>query len=298
MSSGSSPLGPYEPYRQPEVIMTGANGGPPRVYPQLRKPQPRLWLHVLLFVLTLASTWLFIGWQYSLCVMTILTFHEFGHFFAARRYRVPATLPYFIPFPSLFGTMGAVIRMSPFIPNRRALFDIAAAGPIAGLIVAIPVTLYGVATSEIIPSMAEAPEGSFQLGDSLLFKAMQWMIHGSHGADATLMLNNVAYAGWVGLFITALNLLPISQLDGGHISYALFREKSRMVAMLAFGALILSTLLLGFHYVLIILLMAYAGIKHPPTMDDSQDLDRTRWWLGVGLGIVFLLCFTPVPVEL
>ena len=298
MSSGTSPLGPYEPYRQPEVIMPRADGGPPPVYPRPGRPRPKVWLHVLLFALTVASTWLFIGWQYSLCVMTILTFHEFGHFFAARYYRVPATLPYFIPFPSLFGTMGAVIRMSPFIPNRRALFDIAAAGPIAGLVVAIPVTLYGVATSEIIPSMAEAPEGSFQLGDSLLFKAMQWLFHGSQGADATLMLNNVAYAGWVGLFVTALNLLPISQLDGGHISYALFREKSRMVAMLAFGALIVTTLLLGFHYVLIILLMAYAGIRHPPTMDDSRELDRTRWWLGIGLGIVFLLCFTPVPVEL
>jgi membrane-associated protease RseP (regulator of RpoE activity) len=160
------------------------------------------------------------------------------------------------------------------------------------------VTIYGVATSQIIPSMAEAPEGSFELGDSLLFKAMQWAIHGSQGAEATLLLNNIAYAGWVGLFVTALNLLPISQLDGGHISYALFREKSRLVAKLAFGALILSTLLLGFHYVLIILLMVFAGIKHPPTMDDSRDLDPARWWLGIGLGIVFLLCFTPVPVEL
>jgi hypothetical protein len=148
MSSGSSPLGPYEPYRQPEVIMPGSNGGPPRVYPQLSKPRPKIWLHVLLFALTVASTGLFVGWQYSLCVMTILTFHEFGHFFAACYYHVPATLPYFIPFPSLFGTMGAVIRMSPFIPNRRALFDIAAAGPIAGLVVAMPVTIYGVATSE------------------------------------------------------------------------------------------------------------------------------------------------------
>jgi membrane-associated protease RseP (regulator of RpoE activity) len=188
--------------------------------------------------------------------------------------------------------------MSPFIPNRRALFDIAAAGPIAGLVVAIPVTIYGVATSEMIPSMANAPEGSLQLGDSLLFKAMQYLIHGSQGAESTLMLNDIAYAGWVGLFVTAFNLLPISQLDGGHISYALFGEKSRLVARMAFGALILSTLWLGFHYVLIILLMAYAGIRHPPTMDDSLELDRTRWWLGISLGIVFLLCFTPVPVEM
>jgi membrane-associated protease RseP (regulator of RpoE activity) len=282
--------------------MPGYNGGPPRVYPQLSKPRPKLWLHLLLFALTVASTWLFIGWQYSLCVMTILTFHEFGHFFAARHYRVPATLPYFIPFPSLFGTMGAVIRMSPFIPNRRALFDIAAAGPIAGLVVAIPVAVYGIVTANFVPAGTlgheHFPMNAVDYSGSLFFRGLLLLVHGSSVNTLEVVPNEFAYAGWVGLFVTALNLLPISQLDGGHISYALFREKSRMVAMLAFGALIVSTLVLGFHYVLIILLMAYAGIRHPPTMDDSQDLDRTRWWLGIGLGIVFLLCFTPVPVEM
>ncbi len=255
----------------------------------------RLWLHLLLFALTVVTTTLMGGWIYSVSLLTILTAHEFGHYFAARHHRVRATLPYFIPFPSFLGTLGAVIRMSPYIPSRRALFDIAAAGPIAGLVVAIPLSIIGVAISENVP--AGDPEGVIILGDPLLFRVIEWSLLEPRGEDVELLLHPVAFAGWVGLFVTALNLLPISQLDGGHIGYALFGRRSRFIAALAFVALALVTLLHGYHYTVMLVLLWFMGIKHPPTLNDSLQLGRGRRIVGVLLGVIFVLSFTPSPFQ-
>src|SRR3972149_5054711 len=183
-------------------------------------PSPRYWLHILLFVGTIAST-LFVGgmtdqafqffqgghilegisvvvstgWVYSAAVLAILTSHEFGHYFTAKYYRVPASLPYFIPFPvSLFGTLGAVIRMSPRIPNRRALFDIAAAGPLAGLIPAIPLTYLGLTLATPV-NKANIPEGVIHFADPLLFKALGWAAPGQLGPDLELIIHPLASAG-------------------------------------------------------------------------------------------------------
>ena len=255
----------------------------------------RVWLHLLLFALTVVTTTYRGGWIYSVSLLTILTAHEFGHYFAARHHRVRATLPYFIPFPSFLGTLGAVIRMSAYIPSRRALFDIAAAGPIAGLVVAIPLSIVGVAISERVP--AGDRDGAIILGDPLLFRAIEWVLFGARGEGADLFLHSVAFAGWVGLFVTALNLLPISQLDGGHISYALFGRMSRFIAGLAFVGLALVTLSHGYHYSVMLILLWFMGIKHPPTLNDSLQLGRGRRIVGIVLGVIFVLSFTPSPFQ-
>ena len=192
-------------YRPPEVF----------VYPPPEPPQPKYWLHILLFLLTVASTVLVQGWMFSAALLSILTAHEFGHYFTAKYHKVEASLPYFIPFPfSLFGTMGAVIKMSGRISNRRALFDIAAAGPLAGLVVALPVSYVGITLSQVILK-SSVPANSISLGEPLLFKGLGWMAHGSLGDNMDVMLHPLAFAGWAGMFVTALNLLPIGQLDGG-----------------------------------------------------------------------------------
>ncbi len=225
--------------------------------------------------------------------MAILTAHEFGHYLAARHHGVPATLPYFIPAPFLFGTMGAVIRMSPFIPNRRALFDIAAAGPLAGVVVAVPVSLIGVMLSQRIP----VQEGGLgiELGDPLLFDLFERVLFGTGGEGMVLMLHDVGFAGWVGLFVTALNLIPIGQLDGGHVSYAVFGRRSFRVALIAFVTLVVVSAMTGAQYALLLLLLFFTGIRHAPTTNDSVPLGRARARVALLLLVIFLVCFVPVP---
>ena len=273
------------------------NGGARPLQPHPAPRPRRLWLHLVLFVLTVASTWAVQDFLYSISLITILTAHEFGHYFAARYYRVKATLPYFIPFPSLLGTLGAVIRMSPYIPNRRALFDIAAAGPIAGLVVALPISFIGIALSERIANPGEM-QNLITLGDPLLFQAMEGLLFGARQENTDLVLHSMGFAGWVGLFVTALNLLPISQLDGGHINYAIFGRRSRLIALATFVTLAAVTILKGFHYSVILVLLWFMGIGHPPTLNDGAELGRTRRLVGAALLVVFILCFTPVPFEI
>ena len=295
MSSGPFTPGTYRPpVVQPAPYEPSWNGGYRLGPPPRAERKPRIWLHILLFVLTVWTTSL-VGAVYSVCLMSILTAHEFGHYFAARYHRVQASLPYFLPLPGgFFGTLGAVIRMSPYIPNRRAMFDIAAAGPIAGLVIALPVAFIGVATSEYRPPDLE---GSFILGDPLMFKVMEWIISGGRPEGTDLYLNEMAYAGWVGLLVTALNLLPIGQLDGGHISYAVFAAKSRFVAATAFAGLVYISIFMSPAYIMFVVLLLGFGIKHPPTMNDSIPLNRQKRIVAAVLLLVFILCFTPVPFD-
>lgn len=255
----------------------------------------RRWVHLLLFLLTVVSTTIVGGFSYSACLVAILGAHEFGHYFVARLYKVEATLPYFIPFPSLFGTLGAVIRMSPRIPNRKALFDIAAAGPLAGLIVAIPVSLVGIYLSE--RTVSQPGQTVIMLGDPLLFKIMEWLFFGDRTQGVDLMLHPIGFAGWVGLFVTALNLLPLGQLDGGHISYALFGRHAKVLAGVVFVALLVVTITQGYHYALILVLLWFMGLKHPTTLDDRCEIGPRRRGIALLLAIVLVTCFSPVPVQ-
>ncbi|NQT27616.1 site-2 protease family protein [candidate division KSB1 bacterium] len=261
----------------------------------------RVSLHLLLFLLTILTTY-WIGsvngsigalW-YSGGLMSILLFHEAGHYFAARRHRVSTSLPYFIPMPlPPFGTMGAVIKMDGHIPNRRALMDIGAAGPFAGLVVAIPAIFFGLKLSQIIP-LEKAGESTISLGDSLLFSLLTRFSLGAIPEGQDILLHPLAFAGWVGLLITAINLLPVGQLDGGHILYALFNRKSRFVAWILYGVFLYVCLFHYFGWFLLLVLLAIFR-KHPPTMQDSIPLDPIRKIAGVLALILFVLAFTPVP---
>jgi len=257
--------------------------------------------HIILFVLTIGTTFL-IGLgegiaaaaMYSGGLMSILLFHEMGHYLSARRYGVPATLPFFIPVPlPPFGTLGAVIKMKGNIPNRRALLDIGAAGPLAGLAVSIPVIFIGVKLSRVV-EVQQISDGMIGLGDSLLFSWITRLSIGTLPEGTELVLHPLAYAGWVGLLVTAMNLLPVGQLDGGHIIYALFHNKSRYISMAVYGMMVY---ILIFHsamwFVWLILLAIFR--KHPPTLNDPLPLDTKRIGIGVLALVVFIITFTPAP---
>lgn len=258
-------------------------------------PKQRLWLHIILFCATVATTSWMVSPLFSACLMSILTAHEFGHYFAARFHRVPASLPYFIPAPTLFGTFGAIIRMSPNIPNRKALFDIAAAGPLAGVVLAIPITFVGLMLSSVQPD--SGADGHLRLGDPLLFQLFMRILEMVPEEGMVVLLHDVAFAGWVGLFVTALNLLPMGQLDGGHIAHAVFGRRSVHVARLAFAALLILCVTISYNYAFFLLLVFLTKIRHPPTRDDSRSLDTDRKLLAWILLGIFVLCFTPEPLS-
>ncbi len=256
-------------------------------------------INFILFIATIFSTWLVGGLGYCIAIIAILTAHEMGHFLMCRKYGVPATLPYFIPFPfpsyNPFGTMGALISMRGYIPNRKALFDIGAGGPLAGLAVTIPVLFIGLALSTPAPRM-EAAAG-LTLGESLLFKLISLLVLGPQPEETDIMLHPVAYAGWAGLFITALNLIPVGQLDGGHVTYALFGQRAKYFAWLFIGALGILTIF-NYSWGLLFLLLAIFGRRHPSPLDDHTSLDRRRRIIGVLVLILFVLSFTPVPFKI
>lgn len=270
-----------------------------------RRRYPAGWLfsgkpsvNLILFILTVLSTWVTAGFWYSISIISILFVHEMGHYLMCRRYGVGATLPYFIPFPLLnpFGTMGAVIRMKGIIPDRKALFDIGAAGPIAGFLLSLPVVAIGIYFSTVIPA-GENSEFSIQLGEPLLFKFISNLIVGPLDDSQDILLHPVAYAGWAGLFVTSLNLLPIGQLDGGHVLYSLFGKKSRLYYLVFLGFLgMLSLIYPG--WILLFILLVFLGRKHPPPWNDFTPLDKKRQLLSFLVFIIFLISFTPTPFIL
>ncbi len=243
----------------------------------------------------LAAPFAFVhGVPFAGALISILFVHEMGHYFTARRYGVEVTLPYFIPAPTLLGTFGAFIRIRSAITDRRALVAIGAAGPIAGFLVAVPATWIGVATSQVGP----VPAGvSLELGDSLLMWALIRLIHGPLPVGQDLLLNAVGLAGWAGILVTALNLLPLGQLDGGHIAYALWGGRSRAVTIAAIGTMLgLSWLWPG--WIAWCVLALVFGLRHPPLRDPTRPLDRRHRLLGAAAFLLLVLCFTPVPLRI
>ncbi len=269
----------------------------------------RVWLPLILFVLTCASTWYAgnqafhgQGWKYAAAVMTILICHEMGHFVQAWRYRVHASFPFFLPMPfSPFGTFGAVIGMSSRITNRRALFDIGITGPLAGLVPTLVCCVLGLHWAGMtLPTPLVRQAEGFSLGEPLLLQWMTGWLHRPIPPGFELSLNPLLLAGWVGLFVTALNLVPIGQLDGGHILYSLLRRKANAVATVLLVAaaviVVLQIRILGGWLPLLFLLLLM-GPRHPPTADDYVPLGSGRIILG-WLTLAFLLIgFTPVPIQ-
>ncbi|MEA2626299.1 MAG: hypothetical protein QOD06_2344 [Candidatus Binatota bacterium] len=236
------------------------------------------------------------GLPFSLSLMGILLAHEMGHYLMAKRHRVPATLPFFLPGPPLLiGTFGAFIRMKASPRDRRALFDIGAAGPWAGFVVALPITIAGLAWSRVEPIPPEL--GGFYFGDSLLFKALSALIVGRIPYGFDVVLHPVAMAGWFGLFVTALNLLPVGQLDGGHVIYSMFGRRHRVIAR-TFLVTILALGFLGWAgWFVWAVLVTFAGIDHPPTLDRATQLDPTRATAAWATLALFVLTLVPVPIT-
>jgi membrane-associated protease RseP (regulator of RpoE activity) len=255
-------------------------------------------LNFLLFIATFLSTFLVQGLYYAISIMTILLAHELGHYFACRKYKVPATMPYFIPFPlSMFGTFGAVIKMQGIIPNRKALFDIGVAGPLMGLVFAIPAIIIGLKYSTIVTG--GLPQGSVSLGEPIIFKFLSDLIIGKLPENTDIMLHPVAFAGWAGLFVTALNLIPIGQLDGGHVIYSILGAKSVWVYRVLFAALVLVTVFVNPTWTLFVILLFFlVKLKHPPTLYDYEPLDKWRVILGIIMIGIFIVSFTPEPIKL
>ncbi|MFC1511934.1 site-2 protease family protein [Candidatus Latescibacterota bacterium] len=281
----------------------------------VRTPEPNVRLHIILFVLTLMTTTccgsfladrnpfsslegFVAGFPFSLTLLGILGVHEFGHYFASRRWRVNVTLPYFIPFPfPPIGTFGAVIKMRSSIPNRKALVDIGTAGPLAGFVVSIVATIIGLHYSTILPVEATDASFSYILGESLMFKFLTWVTLGSLAENQNVILHPMAFAGWLGFFVTALNLIPFGQLDGGHILFAvsprthdLFR-RIRIPLLLLFGITFWS----GWFVWAIILLIL--GSRHPYPDFSEPDIGTRRHILAALALIIFVLCIIPMPVR-
>lgn len=286
--------------------------------PGVFNPPASNWLvNLVLLVLTILSTlfvgasyaaesaeqvWqLWRGWPFSLSILLILGAHELGHYFAARYHNVPVTLPYFIPMPlSIIGTMGAFIRLKAPVKNRRALLDVGAAGPLAGLVFAIPILLYGLATSEV----GRTTPGGLLEGNSILYALAKILVFGrmlpTDGMD--VFLNQVAWAGWVGLLVTGLNLIPVGQLDGGHIAYVLFGKRARMLfgpVIIALGAISLYSYFQGAPastWLIWIVLLFLLGRHYAQPLDDVTPLDPTRRAIAIFTLILFFLVFVPIPL--
>ena len=329
--------------------------------PALPKSQARTYINVLLFVLTVLSMMLMgvevppgsmptdgsfplallfknilTGWPFALSMMGILFAHEMGHYIACRIYKVPATLPFFLPAPfiSPLGTLGAFIMMRGTPKNKRILFDVGVAGPIAGLVVAIPVLFLGLSLSHL-GSIGPAATGSsgFLEGNSLFYLFSKFVVFGKllpepvnfgglspatywvryfltaqpipfGGLD--VQLHSVALAGWAGLLVTALNLVPVGTLDGGHVAYGLFGEKARRIFPVAIGVLIglaflpilLTFSLRAFNssWLLWVFILFWLGNVRAQPLDDITELDPSRRALGFFMLLVFVLLFTPIPM--
>jgi len=229
--------------------------------------------------------------------MSILTAHEMGHYLTSVKYGVQATPPFFIPFPvPPFGTIGAIIKMKSPMKNRKVLFDIGITGPICGLALSIPLIAIGLKLSRIVNVNQLSNPGFLVLGDSILFNVIQYVVLGPMPAGKDVVLHPMAFAGWVGLFITALNLLPIGQLDGGHVVYAVFgKKRAEKIFKLAVAGMAVIILFFNPGWFLLVALILLFGFKHPPPLDDHTPLDKNRRIIGIITIIIFILSFTPVP---
>jgi membrane-associated protease RseP (regulator of RpoE activity) len=263
--------------------------------------------NLALFVLTALSVFL-MGWlpngqvaeglRLAAALLSILVAHEMGHYLVARRYGVDVTLPFFIPFPipgvSLVGTLGAFIRIRSRIPHRRALFDIGVAGPLAGFVVCLPVLWLGLREAVVRPPDPES--SGILLGDPLLFSLATWLVHGNVPSDHNVVIGPLGLAAWFGLLVTALNLMPIGQLDGGHVTYSLLRERAHRVSRIG-SWLCVALIYFGPSWILWAILMRVFGRRrHPPTIDDEAPIGRARVWVGVLSLVVFAVCFVPDPI--
>lgn len=281
---------------------------------QERLPIKSLILSLSLFLLTLVSTLtigslnrggnpfhnfkdIFLGIPFSFSLLVILSGHELGHYFTARKNKVSVSLPYFLPIPHpLIGTMGAFIKIKSIIPNRNVLIRLGIAGPFVGFILTIPITIIGIILSKI----TEIPqtENAFRLGSSLLFFLLTKLIYPSLASGYDIVLHPMAFAGWLGMFITAINLLPLSQLDGGHIAYAILGKNHKYLVITLLVVLGFLGLLWPGWFFWILLILVF-GLKHPPAQDEITPINKKDKILAIIGLIIFALAFiaNPFPIK-
>ena len=327
-----------EPVRQPESQerLTSVRQMPERrpVDPRVLYSKPRrVVLPVILFLLTCASTFwvgvckwnpdlfqpwinafssrsllplrelLLANWEpgliYMLCVLTILLLHEFGHFFMTLFYRVPASYPFFLPFPfNPLGTLGAVIGMQGNVADRKQIFDIGIAGPLAGLIAAVPIAYYGV--SQLDVTGPDYGGLGFRMPLLMDWFAQITQVPGYQAGQSVFLykLNPWFVAGWVGMLVTGLNMMPVGQLDGGHVTYTMFGKAAHVIAQLVIVCAIAYMVYhINFILGLMVVLVLVIGTKHPPTLDDSVPLGFFRYALGLASLSIPVLCFPPGIFE-
>jgi membrane-associated protease RseP (regulator of RpoE activity) len=235
---------------------------------------------------------------YSAAVLGILGAHEMGHYLVCRRYDVDATLPFFLPFPSLVGTMGAVIKIREAFPTRAALFDIAIGGPIGGFVVLVPLLFIGMHYSNVIRVPVDM--AGYSLGEPLLFRLAAWLQFGHIPDGYSVNIHPVVFAAWFGMLATAWNLLPFGQLDGGHLIYATLGDRSRYFS---YATVILAIVMCFITYswlmmtVMMVAMLYFLGPRHPRVLSEYEPLGRGRYALFVFAIVMFVLCFTPVPID-
>ncbi|MBI5213674.1 MAG: site-2 protease family protein [Nitrospirae bacterium] len=271
------------------------------------------YLHVILFIVTFSTTLtagalqkginiinepgrVIEGLPFAGALMTILLCHELSHYIASKKHHTKATLPYFIPAPSIIGTFGAFIKMKSPIVTRKALIDIGASGPIAGFVVSVAASIIGLSMSEVV-SLPQT-DGALNLGDSILFSFLSKVIIGVTSDNHDILLHPVAFAGWIGLFVTSLNLIPIGQLDGGHIAFAILGERHKYISIVLVAILAILGIFYWEGWALWAVLMLILGIKHPPVIYWEVPIDRERRFVGLLSLIIFIVTFIPSPFKL
>jgi membrane-associated protease RseP (regulator of RpoE activity) len=289
----------------------------------------RPWLNVVLFILTVGSVFLVgLSWSssylyaekyaadpnfragfglladprivglsflYAIVLMAILLAHELGHYLMCRRYGISATLPFFIPAPTLIGTLGAFIKIRSRITRKHMLFDIGAAGPLAGFVPALPALIIGLALSKIVPSVPR--EEALIFGEPLLLRFASLFLLKGAGPGLDVVLHPVAFAGWVGVLVTSLNLLPLGQLDGGHIAYAVFGPKNRTISKIVLGALLAMAMIFWTGWLILFFLLLIMGLNHPRVGDEEAPLGRRRTVIAAAIAVIFVLSFIPAPIQ-
>ncbi len=291
--------------------------------------KPRVWLNATLFALTAASTFFVgVGWSsnylyaealsrhpelagavrpwrdpavlalsllYAVALLGILLGHEMGHYLTCRRNGLHATLPFFIPAPTLIGTMGAFIKITSPITRKRQLFDVGLAGPLMSFGLSVPALAIGLAFSKSVPALPS--DGALYFGDPLLAKILAAVFFPGAGAGEDLILHPVAFAGWVGLLVTAMNLFPLGQLDGGHVSYAVFGPRARTISRIFIGLFVVMGIFFWLGWLVWAVLILTLGLRHPRTWDEDAPLGRKRTLLAVFALVMFILSFIPDPVR-
>ena len=291
--------------------------------------QNRIWLNILLFVATVLSTF-YVGffWSisymhtdtlvgnsqispdpsifldpkivtlslvYAVVLIGILLGHELGHFLTCRYYNIDATLPFFIPAPTLIGTLGAFIKIRSPITKKQQLFDIGIAGPLTGFILSLPAIIYGLSLSKLVPSLPR--DESFVFGEPLILRIVGSMVFKGAPEGFDVIPHPIAFAGWVGVLVTALNLFPVGQLDGGHIVYALMGQKSRRFAPYIIGIFVLMGIFFWIGWFVWAILIYFLGLKHPHIHDEDKPLSLGRRYVGYLMLVIFILCFIPDPIK-